>query len=241
MNDYYVYGYIRLDNNTYFYIGKGRNKRYMNRSNRSEEFNYIVKNIPYTIQIIANYLSEDDAYNIEEMIIKDLVFNKGYSISIYGFRKNDICHLVNRSWGGSTNFGYHHSDESRRKLSEAHNGKILSDETKKKLSELNTGENHPNYGKHLSQVTRERISQSLKGKKFSKERRERLSEAHKGIPNLVNRRKVKCIELDMEFESISQAREYFGKQLEISRACRDRSKTAGKLEDGTKLHWKYIE
>jgi hypothetical protein len=26
--DYYVYGYVRLDTNTYFYIGKGTNNRY---------------------------------------------------------------------------------------------------------------------------------------------------------------------------------------------------------------------
>ena len=36
--DYYVYGYVRLDTNTYFYIGKGRGIRYKRITVRTDEF-----------------------------------------------------------------------------------------------------------------------------------------------------------------------------------------------------------
>lgn len=44
-------------------------------------------------------------------------------------------------------------------------GKKHSEESRKKMSEALSGENHPNYGKHLSDSTRSKISKALKGKK----------------------------------------------------------------------------
>ena len=41
-------------------------------------------------------------------------------------------------------------------------GKHHSDETRKKLSELTKGENHPMYGKHRSEETRKKMSESHK-------------------------------------------------------------------------------
>ena len=35
---YYVYAYIRLDTNTFFYIGKGKDNRYLRLDNRKEHF-----------------------------------------------------------------------------------------------------------------------------------------------------------------------------------------------------------
>lgn len=43
--------------------------------------------------------------------------------------------------------GKHHTEETKRKLSEYHTGLHHTEETKKKLSELNTGKNNPNWGK----------------------------------------------------------------------------------------------
>ena len=41
MNNYYIYGYIRLDTNTYFYIGKGKGNRYKRIDIRSLHFKNI--------------------------------------------------------------------------------------------------------------------------------------------------------------------------------------------------------
>lgn len=60
-------------------------------------------------------------------------------------------------------YGKHHSDDARRKLSEAKKGK-----------------NNPNFGKTLSEETRKKMSEAAKGRTFSEETRRKLSESHKG-------------------------------------------------------------
>ena len=66
-----------------------------------------------------------------------------------------------------------HSDESRRKMSEARTGKTHSEETKKKMSDAKTGENHPMFGKPGINL----------GKTPSDETRRKMSEAHSGENN----------------------------------------------------------
>lgn len=245
-NRYYVYGYIRLDINSYFYIGKGSGRRCFDIWNRSGYFLNILDKVPCVVEILYDNLTEDEAFYYEEKTIEDLVFNEGYSISIKNIKRNNEQHLANRCWGGGTNNGYHHTPESKEKLSKAHTGKHLSEETKRKLSEINSGENHPKYGTKHSEETRRRISKSLTGKKFPEDRKRRLSEAHKGIPNLANRKRVKCIELDREFNSITEAEEYMKKYygykaLHIADVCNKKRPYSGKLKNGIKLHWEWIE
>lgn len=60
-------------------------------------------------------------------------------------------------------------------------GRHHSDESKKKMSESHSGENHPNYGKHLPEDVKEKIRESNKGKIRSEETRKRISESKKGV------------------------------------------------------------
>lgn len=104
----------------------------------------------------------------------------------------------------SPNYGKHHSDEAKKRISEANKGKHRSDEIKKRMSEANKGKGNPFYGKkhtaetikklskiakkrHISEETREKLSKARKGKKnhnygkhFSKEIRERMGAGRKG-------------------------------------------------------------
>ena len=86
--------------------------------------------------------------------------------------------------------GKHLSEETKRKLSEAHKGKSpwckgkhLSEETKRKLSESHKGQKSPMKGKHLSEETKRKLSQSHKGKKLSEEQKKKISQANKGKPS----------------------------------------------------------
>lgn len=56
------------------------------------------------------------------------------------------------------------SEESKRKISEAHRGVSLSEEHKRKLSEKLKGKNSVHYGKKYSEKHRQRISEGRKGK-----------------------------------------------------------------------------
>ena len=96
--------------------------------------------------------------------------------------------------------GKTHSEETRRKMSEAQKGennhmygKKLSKETRRKMSEAQKGENNHMYGKKLSKETRRKMSEAHKGKGLgnrsggmlgkthSEETRRKMSEAHKGL------------------------------------------------------------
>jgi len=54
-------------------------------------------------------------------------------------------------------------------------------------------------------------------------------------------KKVLCIETGVIYNSISEAkRNVINGSSHIADCCEGRQKTCGKLEDGTKLHWKYV-
>ena len=60
--------------------------------------------------------------------------------------------------------GKHHSEETKKKMSEAAKGKKMSAESKKKNSEAHKGKPGPNKGKKFSEETRKKISEANKGK-----------------------------------------------------------------------------
>ena len=75
--------------------------------------------------------------------------------------------------GGDGISGFTHSEESRKKMSEARKGKKpyeMTEETRKKISEAKKGKTH-------SEKTRKKISEAKKGKTHSEETRKKMSEA----------------------------------------------------------------
>lgn len=73
--------------------------------------------------------------------------------------------------------GRQHTEETRRKMSEAKKGYVPTEETKKKLSEALTGRN-------LSEEHKRKLSESHKGKSYgplSEEHKKAIGEAHKGM------------------------------------------------------------
>lgn len=108
------------------------------------------------------------------------------------------------------NYGKHLSEETKKKICEAHKGKKLSEETKKKLSEAHKGEKNHFYGKHHTEETKEKMRN------------------HKG-------KKVLCIETDIVYRSTRQAERDTGIfQTGIGRVCNNKQITAGGY------HWEYV-
>lgn len=113
--------------------------------------------------------------------------------------------------------GKHHSEESRRKLSESHKGKTtwnkgkhISEETKAKLSKANIGKNNPNYGKPRSLHIKTKISDSQPSRKI-------VYQIDKKTGTLIK-----------EWNSINEASKTLNiSSSNISMCCKGKRKTAG--------------
>jgi group I intron endonuclease len=75
----------------------------------------------------------------------------------------------------------------KKRIGDAHRGKIVSKETKKKMSESKTGINHPMYGRHHSEETKQKMVENNKramlGKHFSLEIRLKMGKNRQGKNN----------------------------------------------------------
>lgn len=78
------------------------------------------------------------------------------------------------------NKGIGRTPETKRKISEAHKGKIVSVETRQKISESQKGRPVWNKGILHSDEAKRKMSESAKGRKFSDLHRQRISASHKG-------------------------------------------------------------
>ena len=145
----------------------------------------------YNAQPINRILQNNpDRYKYQVLWeIDDCTDNHLNQMEIFYIKKHDP--KFNFTDGGDGISGYKHTEESKRKISEAlkgennpNYGKTLSKETRKKISETLKGENHQMYGKTHSEETKKKMSEALKGennpmlgKKHSKEARKKISEA----------------------------------------------------------------
>lgn len=69
------------------------------------------------------------------------------------------------------------SEETRRKLSKAGKGRRHTEETRRKLSLAKMGDRNPNYGKHLSIETRRKLSEAHTGYRHTEEAKRKISAA----------------------------------------------------------------
>jgi hypothetical protein len=156
---FYTYAHTKPDG-TIFYIGKGQKKRAWRKNGRNTHWkNIVVKYKNYGIEILANWKTEQEAFDHEVLLIscfKDM----GYE-------------LANLTAGGE---GVSNpSSETRAKLSESHKGpkngffgKKHSNEVKNKMSKERIGKKH-------SSETKLKIGMSQLGKQHSVESRAKMT------------------------------------------------------------------
>lgn len=174
-------------------------------------------------EVIASNLTKEEADNFEKLLIEKL----NTTNSKYGYNIRE---------GGSRG-GL--SEEAKRKISEAHKGKIFSEETRKKLSEAHKGEKSYLYGKHPSEETRRKIGDANKRRIVSEETKKKLSEIQRSMYKS-NARKIMQYDLDGNliriWDSMGQAaRELAIGKGNIYNCCKEKCKT------GCGFIWKYCD
>lgn len=117
--------------------------------------------------------------------------------------------------GGDNTQGFHHREESRRKMSESKSRKYK-------------GAANPFYGKQHSEESKRRMSETHKGMAhLTTEQVDNLRKSH-------YRAKVRNVETGEVFDSVQDAANAYGvKATHITRVCRGKRKTTGGF------HWEY--
>ncbi len=124
MNKFYIYEHIRLDTNTVFYVGKGKGDRSHSKSNRNQYWHNVVNKHGYSVNIIQEKLTEQEAFDLEIELIAH-----------YGRLGINTGILINMTDGGEGISGMIHSSKTRNKMSKSQKGRGFSEESKKKMSE----------------------------------------------------------------------------------------------------------
>ena len=143
---YYTYAYLREDRTPY-YIGKGKEDRIYSTNKRIKP-----PKDKSRIIFLKQNLTEQEAFKHEI-----------YMIDVFGRIDLGTGILHNRTDGGDGLSGW-----------------VASDETRKRMSDAHKGENHHNYGKTLSEEHKRKIGKGNKNKILTEETKKRMSDAHKG-------------------------------------------------------------
>jgi hypothetical protein len=181
---FYVYEHIRPDTNSVFYVGKGHARRSTATNKRSEYWQRIVaKAGGFSVRIVVDNVDEDFAFLVEMERI-DQLRRLGEKLcnmtaggeGLYGLRHSDETKRkmseAQRGERGNM-YGRHHTEQTKAKMSAAHAGKPKSAEHARKVAEANRGQKR-------SDETRRKQSDLKLGKRLSDKHKQRLSEVLKG-------------------------------------------------------------
>lgn len=230
MNNYKLYAHITPNGKRYYGITSQKPKRRWKGGSGykyNEHFMRAVNkygwdNIQH--EILFDDLTEHEAKELEQYMIQwyDTTNKKyGYNKTLGGEGTKGL------SGENHPRYGKHHSEETRQKMRENHADFSGKNHPRYGKGYLIAGENHPMYGKHHSEETKNKISKSRQGKNRGK--------------NHPRAKSVICITTKRFFYTVTDAEEYYNTcQQHISGCCKGKRKSAGKLPDGTKLVWRYL-
>ena len=175
----------------YARINKINGKRYVGQASNMEQRQNRWNNlsIPYAGSLINRARKKYGVDGFELIILKECPDEEMNQLEMYFIKELNTKRPngYNLTDGGNSTNGYTHTEETKRKMSEAlkgknnpNYGKHHTEETKRKMSEAKKGENNHFYGKHHTEETKRKISEAQKGKHHTEETRIKMSHALKG-------------------------------------------------------------
>lgn len=143
MKTFYVYEWFIVDTLEVFYVGKGTGNRRFETHNRNRYFNNILAKYNCAVRIVHQYLTNEDACELERERIAELrvkgwakcnFTNGGTGFSTgalnptvknphYGEKNGMIIHKIDFSGEKNPFYGKRHSEETKRKISLNREGK----------------------------------------------------------------------------------------------------------------------
>jgi group I intron endonuclease len=181
MNDYYVYKITCPIRNELIYIGEGRNQR---------AFKHLVRKDKHPLTQRIQWIKNQGKKPIIEFIIEDISkeeaqWDEQYLITWYGRKDLGKGSLLNLTDGGDG--GKNPSDETRKKMSESHQNKILSKNEIIRLQTLNIGRKASTKAKeNMSKSQKQSFANgrvpSMLGKHHKEESKLKSSLSQKGKP-----------------------------------------------------------
>lgn len=191
----------------------------------------------FSIEEVGRVDTKGDAYEYEITLIEQNRSNRMHYPNEKGYNMND---------GGCGGAGYKHTEHSLVIMREKASLHKHTDETKRKISEANKGRKVSEFAKHRASVTHKGKALTEEHKRVLSQTRSRLNQTltpedrQKLSKNAATARKVTQHTLDGQvlhtFDQIKLAAEHVGLSVvAISNACRGKWKTAGGYV------WKYAE
>lgn len=225
-NNFYVYIHRKASDGSVFYVGKGSGRRAYWRNGRNKHWHAIVAKHGYEVSIVAENLTEPEAFQIEREMI-----------AFYG--KDNLSNYTD---GGDGCSGAKREQSTKDLIRAKMLGRKFSDETiaKMRLAAQNRGpEFHEKRARKLrgrkhTLEHRAKISAAGIGKIVSDATRAKLSALHKGKkknPDAVAKmaasksKAILCLNNNENYSSISEAARQLGlSQSKISDVCLGKAK-----------------
>ena len=129
--------------------------------------------------LLGKHHSEETKRKISESLNGERNPNFGKPVSEETRRKlSEAQRGMPHPWavGNQHALGYKHTEEAKRKISEAGMGRVVSEETRRKIGETKIG-NTNMVGKHHSEETKQKMSDAAIGRIVTDETKQKLSES----------------------------------------------------------------